>query len=242
MGSAKTTLQYRIRRGKETAPPWRAFATAVRPVEIDAAFVSLECGSPFMANQSNDFFPSDHPAPADAAGVFPVSPGSGVPAGSERWTWHEQTLHVPGLSGASGIVRNVVTPTVTMSEAAPGKAAGTSLIVAPGGPFRFLLMDSEGYDLARWLARLGVTAFVLKYRLAQMPEDDVDMLALMPSLFRSLPRQDPTEEAPPVGDEAMEAARSWAEEDVAGILHLQASSRSKSASSRFHARSACALS
>lgn len=159
-----------------------------------------------------DASPSDA-RPADAAGVFPIWPGSGVPPGVEPWTWHEQTLLVPGFAGANGIVRNVVVPTVTMFEPAPGTANGTSLIVAPGGAFRFLMMDSEGYDMARWLAELGVTAFVLKYRLAHMPEDDAEMLAFMQNLFKVLPHQSPTEEAPPVGDETAEQARGWAEED-----------------------------
>src|SRR5258706_10305860 len=34
--------------------------------------------------------------PADAAGVFAIWPGSGVPTGSEKWNWHEQTVQVPG--------------------------------------------------------------------------------------------------------------------------------------------------
>jgi hypothetical protein len=54
--------------------------------------------------ESTDASPSDA-RPADAAGVFPVWPGSGVPPGAEQWTWHEQTLHVPGFGGANGIVR-----------------------------------------------------------------------------------------------------------------------------------------
>ncbi len=180
---------------------------------VGEALVAAPPGSGVCGTQPQPTDASSHPRPADAAGVFPVWPGSGVAPGSERWTWHEQTLHVPEFSGPNGIVRNVVVPTVAMFKAAPEAANGTSLIVAPGGAFKFLMMDSEGYDLARWLTRLGVTAFVLKYRTAHMPESDADMLEYMPSLFRSLPRQDPTEEAPPVGDEAMEAARGWAEED-----------------------------
>jgi acetyl esterase/lipase len=151
--------------------------------------------------------------PSDAAGAFTIWPGSGVPADSETWTWHEQTLHVPGFTGPSGMARNVVVPTVTVFQPEPGTAHGTALIVAPGGAFRFLMMDKEGYDMARWLARRGVTAFVLRYRLAHMPESDADMLAFMQNLVKVLPQQARTEEAPPVGDEPSEAARAWAEED-----------------------------
>jgi acetyl esterase/lipase len=111
------------------------------------------------------------------------------------------------------MVRNVVIPTVTMFKPAAETTNGTSLIVAPGGAFRFLSMDSEGYDMARWLTQLGVTVFVLRYRVAHMPENDTDMLAFMQNLMNVLPLQSRTEEKPPVGDEAPEEARTWAEED-----------------------------
>jgi acetyl esterase/lipase len=90
--------------------------------------------------------------------------------------------------------------------------AGTALIVAPGGAFRFLMMDKEGYDLARWLTPQGVTAFVLRHQLAHKPEDD-EMLAFMRNLMSILPRQNRADEKPPVGDEPSEAARLLAEED-----------------------------
>ncbi|HEY3969576.1 MAG TPA: alpha/beta hydrolase, partial [Planctomycetaceae bacterium] len=49
------------------------------------------------------------------------------------------------------------------------KAVGTAIIVAPGGGHRQLVWGSEGTDIAAWLNSLGVTAVVLKYRLAQTP-------------------------------------------------------------------------
>jgi acetyl esterase/lipase len=153
--------------------------------------------------------------PSDAAGVFAIYPGNGIPPGSEKWTWYEQTMHVPmpGRSTPMTMVRNVVLPTLTLFRPAEGTANGTSLIVAPGGAFRFLTMDSEGYDMAHWLTQLGVTVFVLRYRLAHMPENDAEMLTFMHNLMNVLPLQSRTEEKPPVGDEATEQARTWAEED-----------------------------
>src|SRR5512134_2642223 len=98
------------------------------------------------------------PAPLtpDAAGVFRIWPG--VAPGSESWTWQEivETRN-------DRMVRNVVIPTLTMYKPPAGKANGASVIVAPGGAFRFLMVDYEGVDLARWLAERGVTAFVLRY-------------------------------------------------------------------------------
>jgi acetyl esterase/lipase len=45
------------------------------------------------------------------------------------------------------------------------------VIVAPGGGFRTLSMENEGWNVARALADRGVAAFVLKYRLNQTPAD-----------------------------------------------------------------------
>ncbi len=164
---------------------------------------------------SAQHLPSYIERPSDAAGVFAIYPGTGVPPGSEKWTWHEQTMQVPmfGSTAPTRMVWNVVIPTVTMFKPAAGTANGTSLIVAPGGAFRFLTMDLEGYDMAHWLTQLGVTVFVLRYRVAHMPENDADMLAFMQNLMTVLPHQSRTEEKPPVGDEAAEEARTWAEED-----------------------------
>jgi len=157
--------------------------------------------------------PSYIKQPSDAAGVFAIYPGTGVPPGSEKATWHEQTMKAPGFNGPNGMVRNVVIPTITMFKPAAGKANGASLIIAPGGAFRFLTMDKEGYDMARWLTQQGVTAFVLKYRLTRTPDDDNEMLAYMRNLMNVLPRQSRDDVKPPVGDAPSEAARLLAEED-----------------------------
>jgi acetyl esterase/lipase len=43
------------------------------------------------------------------------------------------------------------------------------VVVTPGGGFRTLSMENEGYDVAKALNEHGVAAFVLKYRLNQTP-------------------------------------------------------------------------
>jgi acetyl esterase/lipase len=50
-----------------------------------------------------------------------------------------------------------------------GKANGTAVVVAPGGGHSQLVIDKEGWDIADWLNRNGIAAFVLKYRLARAP-------------------------------------------------------------------------
>ncbi len=74
-------------------------------------------------------------------------------------------------------VRNVSQPSLTVFAPEPGKANGAAVIVAPGGGFVMLSWESEGVLVAKRLAEQGVTAFVLKYRLAKTPEDPTAFLA-----------------------------------------------------------------
>ena len=56
-------------------------------------------------------------------------------------------------------------PSLTSYLANPAKAVGTAVIVCPGGGYSGLAMDHEGKQIAEWLNNLGISAFVLKYRL-----------------------------------------------------------------------------
>lgn len=47
----------------------------------------------------------------------------------------------------------------------PAKPNGAAVMITPGGGYNWVVIDKEGYEMARWLASRGVTAFVLFYRL-----------------------------------------------------------------------------
>ena len=64
-----------------------------------------------------------------------------------------------------GAVRKVSKPTLSVFLPEPGKANGTAVIVCPGGGYGALVIDREGYQVAKELNKLGIAAFVLKYRL-----------------------------------------------------------------------------
>ncbi len=55
-------------------------------------------------------------------------------------------------------------PTITLYRPAAEKANGAAVVVCPGGGYGGLA-DHEGKPIAEWLNSVGVTAFVLKYRL-----------------------------------------------------------------------------
>src|SRR5208283_1129793 len=56
-------------------------------------------------------------------------------------------------------------PTLTIYPVQGRNIPGTSVIVFPGGGYGALAMNHEGRQVANWLNAVGVTAFVLKYRL-----------------------------------------------------------------------------
>ena len=45
------------------------------------------------------------------------------------------------------------------------KATGQAVVICPGGGYGKLSMDQEGFLMAQWLAKNGIAAFVLEYRL-----------------------------------------------------------------------------
>ncbi|MYM66730.1 alpha/beta hydrolase fold domain-containing protein [Pseudoduganella sp. FT55W] len=64
-------------------------------------------------------------------------------------------------------VSNIHAPSLTVVRANPRHANGAAVIIVPGGGHRMLVWQNEGMVAAKSLNRSGVTAFVLKYRLAR---------------------------------------------------------------------------
>ncbi|HEX3166326.1 MAG TPA: dienelactone hydrolase family protein [Chitinophagaceae bacterium] len=94
----------------------------------------------------------------------------GPAPGSETWNWNEaENDH---NSWQTKVVYNVTKPTLTVFVPEADKANGTAVIIAPGGGFHALSINSEGLDVAKWLVQKGVTCFVLKYRLVHVLSND----------------------------------------------------------------------
>lgn len=68
-------------------------------------------------------------------------------------------------AGGIGIVANVTKPTLEVFMPKNQNAARSSVIICPGGGYGVLAVDHEGYDVAKAFNEMGITAFVLKYRL-----------------------------------------------------------------------------
>lgn len=107
-------------------------------------------------------------AGAQAQEVIPLWNGSAP--GSEKWNWKEAEMYSDQWQ--TRIVYNVAKPTLTVYLPPPALSNGTAIVICPGGAFHALSIDSEGIDVAKWLNKKGVTAFVLKYRLVRSHTDD----------------------------------------------------------------------
>ncbi|AXA92096.1 alpha/beta hydrolase [Massilia sp. YMA4] len=66
-----------------------------------------------------------------------------------------------------GHVANVGEPTLLRVGPAVDRPNGSAVIVAPGGGYVRLAYEREGIQYANWLGTLGVTTFVLKYRMQE---------------------------------------------------------------------------
>jgi acetyl esterase/lipase len=76
-----------------------------------------------------------------------------------QWLWPE------GAPGAVGS-QDADKPSLTIYLPAAGKSNGTAVVVCPGGGYGGLATLHEGRQVAYWYNSFGVTAFVLKYRVA----------------------------------------------------------------------------
>ncbi|GAB3098061.1 alpha/beta hydrolase [Aestuariicella hydrocarbonica] len=112
----------------------------------------------------------DTPPQTDAIPLY--EPGE-IPESNiiERWNLLDRND-----GNESRRVRNVTWPTITPVLPAEEDATGLAVIVAPGGAYKVLAIDKEGFDIAKRLAEQGVAAFVLKYRINETPDDESEIM------------------------------------------------------------------
>lgn len=98
----------------------------------------------------------------------------------------EVAYEVPdGIAAGTTFLRNISDPTLTVyPPSAP--ANGVGVIVVPGGGWTINAWTHEGVDVVRWLAGLGYTAFLLKYRVQSSGADQAAFEARMAALNATL--------------------------------------------------------
>jgi acetyl esterase/lipase len=156
-----------------------AGSTSSRLVVAGLAFVAALSA---VQAQNDRMTPIPTPSQPNAIEI-----GTGpLPGATNPESWHSQY--------GSKFARNVTVATLTPFLPDPAKASGAAVVVAPGGGFRTLSMENEGWNVARALAERGVAAFVLKYRLNQTPADMPGFERSMREMFSATarpPRPDP---------------------------------------------------
>jgi acetyl esterase/lipase len=100
--------------------------------------------------------------------IIPLYPGAAP--GSENWNWSEGESDSNAFN--TKVVYNVTHPSLSVFLPDASIATGTAVVICPGGGFHILSINSEGYDVAKWLNKQGVACFVLKYRLARSLTND----------------------------------------------------------------------
>lgn len=90
---------------------------------------------------------------------------AGPAPGSENWTLPEEARNTP--DGTTYF--NVSAPSFTAYRPPRDKANGMAVIILPGGGLRLLGVDKDTHSVIRRLNDAGIAAFLLKYRILQMP-------------------------------------------------------------------------
>ena len=69
-----------------------------------------------------------------------------------------------GGKPSSNCVKRITDPALEVFPAPKEKRNGLGVVVCPGGGYSILSIKKEGRAIAKWLNSLGITAFVLRYR------------------------------------------------------------------------------
>ena len=110
---------------------------------IMLGFIAAVLFTSATAQETNKSKPEPSLTSARAKTVINLWPG--VAPGSEQWKQPETII---GSAGNQRIM-NVRAPTLTVYLPDPSAATGTSVIIAPGGGFVWLSIDSEGHAFLR---------------------------------------------------------------------------------------------
>jgi acetyl esterase/lipase len=106
-------------------------------------------------------------ATAMAQDVVPLY--AGVPPGSKQVNYPEKQYFSKLWN--EEIIVNVTRPTITIFKPSRELSNGTAMVIVPGGGLMAISIETEGASVAKYLAAKGITAILLKYRIAQTRED-----------------------------------------------------------------------
>lgn len=106
--------------------------------------------------------PVSQVAPADPVEIIRLWPGA-APGGERVTVTPQVTERSTDPAFHDRFARYTTDPILTVLR--PARPNGASLLLIPGGGYKWAVVDKEGLDCARVFAEAGVTCFVLRYRL-----------------------------------------------------------------------------
>ena len=123
---------------------------------LGAGFLTLLfCWGSSSDAQEQEFKIWPQGLPADAKALTPKVVENAKKRNSEERIFHVQD------------------PTLTVYRPSKADSNGCAVIVCPGGGYHMLAWEKEGVEVARWFNSIGVTAFVLKYRVPRRDPDRI---------------------------------------------------------------------
>jgi acetyl esterase/lipase len=101
-------------------------------------------------------------------GIVLVTAASGAAPAADQPPLVAPRIELLWPAGAPGAVGDLDAdkPAIGIFRPAAEKATGAAVVVCPGGSYGYLALDHEGKQVGEWLSSIGVTAFVLRYRIA----------------------------------------------------------------------------
>ena len=103
--------------------------------------------------------PPGLPQPTETIDLWPKG-APGMPATALVETVNERSTDAQLTDRA---VFGITRPRMAVFR--PARPNGAAVMITPGGGYKWVVVDKEGYEMGRWLAARGFTVFVLFYRL-----------------------------------------------------------------------------
>ncbi|HEX7751440.1 MAG TPA: alpha/beta hydrolase [Novosphingobium sp.] len=137
----------------------RSLIAAGLTAGVSSAVLSPAAEAQTPPPQTGGPLPPGLPQPSETIDLWPKG-APGKPAAALTETVNERSTDSLVTDRA---VFGITRPRLAVFR--PDRPNGAAVLLSPGGGYRWVVVDKEGYEMARWLAARGFTAFVLFYRL-----------------------------------------------------------------------------
>lgn len=124
-----------------------------------SAFGSVQALAQTAPPVTDGALPPGLPQPQETIDLWPA----GAPGRPDRLPVEVVTERSTDALVTDRAVLGISVPRMAVFR--PDRPNGAAVLLMPGGGYNHVVVDKEGYEMARWLSARGFTAFVLFYRL-----------------------------------------------------------------------------